>query len=114
MRDRANPENTSGATDAANLFELVGRQCGLAVRASHALTAYLESMSMSDNYLSEPQTRHGAAVKALAFVVDLFLRREILRHLSNAADRVLDASDALHESATRTAWGQTPNLRAIG
>jgi hypothetical protein len=71
-------------------------------------------MSMSDHYLNEPQTRHGAAAKALGVVVNLFLRREILRHRSNVADRVLDPSGALHEIATRTAWGQTPNLRTIG
>ena len=41
------------------------------------------------HYLSAKADRHGAATKALVYVADIFRRREILRHLSNAADRVL-------------------------
>jgi len=49
------------------------------------------------------EDRHGAAATALAHVVDMFRKREILRHLSNAADRVLYASDILDELAADTA-----------
>jgi hypothetical protein len=36
-------------------------------------------------------------------VVEIFRRREVLRHLSNAADRVLSASDILDETAANAA-----------
>lgn len=49
------------------------------------------------------QDRHGAAAQALAYTVDIFRRREVLRHLSNAADRVLSASDILDETAADAA-----------
>lgn len=34
---------------------------------------------------------------ALAQVVELFKRREIYRHLSNAGDRIAHAGDSLHD-----------------
>lgn len=49
------------------------------------------------------QDRHGAAARALGYVVEIFRRREVLRHLSNAADRVLSASDILDETAAEVA-----------
>ncbi|MCP5409388.1 MAG: hypothetical protein H6963_08860 [Chromatiaceae bacterium] len=53
------------------------------------------------HYLSAKADRHGAATKALVYVADIFRRREILRHLSNAADRVLIAGNVLHEVAVQ-------------
>ncbi|HXK56288.1 MAG: hypothetical protein KDI74_06665 [Gammaproteobacteria bacterium] len=53
------------------------------------------------HYLSAKADRHGAATKALVYVADILRRREILRHLSNAADRVLIAGNVLHEVAAQ-------------
>jgi len=48
--------------------------------------------------LLEPLGQHGEPVAlALAFVVDTFKRREIYRHLSNAADRLAHAGEVLHD-----------------
>ena len=48
--------------------------------------------------LLEPLGQHSEPVAlALAFVVDTFKRREIYRHLSNAADRLAHAGEVLHD-----------------
>lgn len=59
-------------------------------------------------YLQGKPDRHGAAATALAYIVDIFRRREVLRHLSNAADRVLHAGNVLHELATQAAVNTKP------
>lgn len=60
------------------------------------------------NYLEGQGNLHGAAAKALAYVVDIFRRREILRHLSNTADRVFYAGNVLHEFAALASSNPTP------
>lgn len=48
--------------------------------------------------LLEPLGQQGDAVAvAFAFVVDIFKRREVYRHLSNGADRLAHAGEALHD-----------------
>lgn len=48
--------------------------------------------------LLEPLGQHSEPVAvAFAFVVDTFKRREVYRHLSNAADRLARAGEALHD-----------------
>jgi len=59
------------------------------------------------HYLREQQNQHGAAARGLAHVVDIFRKREVLRHMSNAADRVLYASDILGEIAAEVSLGRT-------
>jgi uncharacterized protein Yka (UPF0111/DUF47 family) len=48
--------------------------------------------------LLEPLGQHSEPVAvAFAFVVDTFKRREVYRHLSNAADRLAHAGEVLHD-----------------
>ncbi len=48
--------------------------------------------------LLEPLGQHSESVAvAFAFVVDTFKRREVYRHLSNAADRLAHAGEVLHD-----------------
>jgi hypothetical protein len=48
--------------------------------------------------LLEPLGQHSEAVTvAFAYVVDTFKRREVYRHLSNAADRLAHAGEVLHD-----------------
>jgi len=48
--------------------------------------------------LLEPLGQHSEAVAvALAYVVDTIKRREVYRHLSNAADRLAHAGEVLHD-----------------
>jgi hypothetical protein len=48
--------------------------------------------------LLEPLGQHSEPIAvALGYVVDTFKRREIYRHLSNAADRVAHAGEVLHD-----------------
>jgi len=48
--------------------------------------------------LLEPLGQHSEAVAvAFAYVVDTFKRREVYRHLSNAADRLAHAGEVLHD-----------------
>ena len=48
--------------------------------------------------LLEPLGKHSEPVAvAFAFVVDTFKRREVYRHLSNAADRLAHAGEVLHD-----------------
>ncbi len=48
--------------------------------------------------LLEPLGKHSKpVVLAVAFVVDTFKRREVYRHLSNAADRLASAGEVLHD-----------------
>ena len=50
------------------------------------------------NGLLEPLGQHSEPVAiAFAFVVDTFKRREVYRHLSNAADRLAHAGEVLHD-----------------
>ena len=49
------------------------------------------------HYLQEKADHNAAAAKSLAYVANIFRRREILRHLSNTADRVLHAGNVLDE-----------------
>jgi uncharacterized protein Yka (UPF0111/DUF47 family) len=45
----------------------------------------------------------GAEAKAMQFVIEMFKRREIYRHLSNAADRLARAGDTLHDIVVKIA-----------
>ena len=46
----------------------------------------------------EPMAQHGQSVAyALTFVVSTIKRREVYRHMSNAADRVAEAGEVLHD-----------------
>lgn len=45
MKEQNNPQNTNGAQDPTDFFELIGRQCDLAKRASDALALYLSTGS---------------------------------------------------------------------
>jgi uncharacterized protein Yka (UPF0111/DUF47 family) len=60
---------------------------------------YQSDIESNGHFLETSESYHGTAAASLAFVVQLFKNREVLRHLSNAADRVLYASDTLHEIA---------------
>lgn len=90
----------------ADLFDARSFMAALDSREHHSDTKFL------GRYLAERQDHHGAAAKALAFVVDLFRRREILGHLSSTAYRVLLASDALHEVAARIRSEKVQNKAA--
>ncbi|MEN8802374.1 MAG: DUF47 family protein [Thiogranum sp.] len=51
----------------------------------------------------EPLGQHSKPVAvAFAFVVDTFKRREVYRHLSNAADRLAHAGEVLHDIVVKT------------
>ncbi|MCB1753834.1 MAG: hypothetical protein KDI74_19170, partial [Gammaproteobacteria bacterium] len=41
MKEVNNPDGSRGADDPTNIFELIGSQCDLAVRATDALAVYL-------------------------------------------------------------------------
>lgn len=49
------------------------------------------------HYRKGKSDHNGAAAKTLAYVANIFRRREILRHLSNTADQVLHAGSVLDE-----------------
>ena len=99
MRDHINRETTTETLAAASLFELAGRQCDLSVRATAALTAYLENGGKQATEQVEQPERTADHVSPSS--VD-----------SNTADRMPQTSDALSEMATRVASGQTPNWEA--
>jgi uncharacterized protein Yka (UPF0111/DUF47 family) len=58
----------------------------------------LAELFQADDYIAMLDSREEhAEAKAMARVVDMFKRREIYRHLSNAADRVAHAGEILHD-----------------
>ena len=56
----------------------------------------LGELFSAEGYMKELD-QETADTKAIALVIEIFKRREIYRHLSNAADRLARAGEALHD-----------------
>jgi hypothetical protein len=58
----------------------------------------LAELFRADNYLSQlGGEEQEVRLKAITLVVDMFKRREVYRHMSNAADRLAHAGEVLHD-----------------
>jgi len=64
------------------------------------MASYVEDMRSKKN---EPTKEVEAGIRAIEHVMEAFKRREVYRHMSNAADRVARAAATLHDIAVKIA-----------
>lgn len=66
--------------------------------------AALAELFDADNYIGALTDKSGdAEVKTMMYVIEMFKRREVYRHLSNTADRLEHASGVLHDIVVQIA-----------